>query len=223
MQGFAETPIEFLKGVGPQRGELLRAELGITTFGDLLLHFPFRYVDRSRFQTVAALQGEMDGVQLRGRVSQVRTVGEKQARRLTAKLTDATGSIELVWFKGIRWLQPVLKEGAEFIVFGKVTEFRGKLNMAHPELEAAEQWDHGLDSSLQPVYGTTEKAAAKGLNSRGIQKCPKRSTRLSWRSSAAWPAPTRSATRMRPATSACSAPRATASNSRSFSSSSSAC
>ena len=170
MQGFAETPIEFLKGVGPQRGELLRAELGITTFGDLLLHFPFRYVDRSRFQTVAALQGEMDGVQLRGRVSQVRTVGEKQARRLTAKLTDATGSIELVWFKGIRWLQPVLKEGAEFIVFGKVTDFRGKLNMAHPELEAAEQWDHGLDSSLQPVYGTTEKAAAKGLNSRGIQK-----------------------------------------------------
>ena len=97
-------------------------------------------------------------------------MGEKQARRLTAKLTDATGSIELVWFKGIRWLQPVLKEGAEFIVFGKVTEFRGKLNMAHPELEAAEQWDHGLDSSLQPVYGTTEKAAAKGLNSRGIQK-----------------------------------------------------
>ncbi len=170
MQGFAETPIEYLKGVGPQRAELLRVELRIATFGDLLQHFPFRYVDRSRFHTVSELQGEAENVQLRGTVSQVKTLGEKMARRLTAKLTDTTGSIDLVWFKGIRWLQPVLKEGAEFIIFGKVTEFNGRLNMAHPELEPAAQWDHGLDSSLQPVYSTTEKASAKSLNSRGIQK-----------------------------------------------------
>lgn len=170
MQDFAETPIEFLKGVGPQRAELLRVELGIATFGDLLNHFPFRYVDRSRFHTVRELQGETENVQLRGTVSQVRTLGEKQARRLACKLTDATGSIELVWFKGIRWLQPVLKDGTEFIVFGKVSDFRGRLNMAHPELELTAQWDHGLDSSLQPVYSTTEKASAKSLNSRGIQK-----------------------------------------------------
>ncbi len=170
MQGFAETPIEYLKGVGPQRAELLREELGIATFRDLLNHFPFRYVDRSRFHTVRELQGEMENVQLRGTISQVKTLGEKQARRLTARLTDPTGSVELVWFKGIRWLQPVLKEGAEFIVFGKVTDFRGRLNMAHPELELAAQWDHGLDSSLQPVYSTTEKASARSLNSRGIQK-----------------------------------------------------
>ena len=170
MQGFADTPIEYLKGVGPQRAELMRVELRIATFGDLLQHFPFRYVDRSRFHTVRELQGELENVQLRGTVSQVKTLGEKMARRLTAKLTDATGSIELVWFKGIRWLQPVLKEGTEFIVFGKVTDFRGRLNMAHPELELAAQWDHGLDSSLQPVYSTTEKASAKSLNSRGIQK-----------------------------------------------------
>ena len=170
MTSFLDTPIEFLKGVGPQRGELLRTELGVAVFGDLLQRFPFRYVDRSRFHAVSELRGEQDGVQLRGWVSQVRTVGEKQARRLTARLTDATGTIELVWFKGIRWLQPILKEGAEFIVFGKVTDFRGRLNMAHPELEAAEQWEQGLDSSLQPVYSTTEKATARGLNSRGIQK-----------------------------------------------------
>ena len=170
VQGFAETPIEYLKGVGPQRGELLRAELRIATFGDLLNHFPFRYVDRSRFHTVRELHGEMENVQLRGTISQVKTLGEKMARRLTAKLTDATGSIELVWFKGIRWLQPVLKEGTEFIVFGKVTDFRGRLNMAHPELELAAQWEAGPESSLQPVYSTTEKASSKGLNSRGIQK-----------------------------------------------------
>ncbi|MBP7514912.1 MAG: ATP-dependent DNA helicase RecG [Flavobacteriales bacterium] len=170
MLSFLETPIEYLKGVGPQRAELMRVELRIATFGDLLNHFPFRYVDRSRFHTVRELQGETENVQLRGTLSQVKTLGEKMARRLTAKLTDATGSIELVWFKGIRWLQPVLKEGTEFIVFGKVTDFRGRLNMAHPELELATQWDHGLDSSLQPVYSTTEKASAKSLNSRGIQK-----------------------------------------------------
>ena len=170
MQGFAETPIEYLKGVGPQRAELMRVELRIATFGDLLQHFPFRYVDRSRFHTVRELQGETENVQLRGTVSQVKTLGEKMSRRLTAKLTDASGTIELVWFKGIRWLQPVVKEGSEFIVFGKVTDFHGRLNMAHPELELAAQWDHGLDSSLQPVYSTTEKASAKSLNSRGIQK-----------------------------------------------------
>ena len=170
MLSFLETPIEYLKGVGPQRAELMRVELRIATFGDLLNHFPFRYVDRSRFHTVRELQGETENVQLRGTLSQVKTLGEKMARRLTAKLTDATGSIELVWFKGIRWLQPVLKEGTEFIVFGKVTDFRGRLNMAHPELELATQRDHGLDSSLQPVYSTTEKASAKSLNSRGIQK-----------------------------------------------------
>ena len=93
MQVFIETPIEYLKGVGPQRGELLRTELGIATFGDLLQHFPFRYVDRSRFQAVRELHGEMDNVQLRGTVSQVKTLGEKMGRRLTAKLTDASLSL----------------------------------------------------------------------------------------------------------------------------------
>ncbi|MBK9759535.1 MAG: ATP-dependent DNA helicase RecG [Flavobacteriales bacterium] len=170
MQVFIETPIEYLKGVGPQRGELLRTELGIATFGDLLQHFPFRYVDRSRFQAVRELHGEMENVQLRGTVSQVKTLGEKMGRRLTAKLTDSSGTIDLVWFKGIRWLQPVLKDGAEFIVFGKVTEFNGRLNMAHPELELAANWEAGLDNALQPVYSTTEKASARGLNSRGIGK-----------------------------------------------------
>jgi ATP-dependent DNA helicase RecG len=170
VESFLDTPIEYLKGVGPQRGELLRHELNIATFGDLLLHFPFRYVDRSRFHTVRELHGEAENIQLRGKLSHIKTLGDKAARRLTARLTDTSGSIELVWFKGIRWLQPSLKEGQEYIVFGKVTDFRGNLNMAHPELENAAQWEAGLDNALQPVYSTTEKAAAKGLNSRGIAK-----------------------------------------------------
>ena len=117
MHGYLETPIEYLKGVGPQRAELLRAELGIATFGDLLQHFPFRYVDRSRFHTVREVSEELPSVQLRGVVSDIKTLGEKQGRRLTAKLTDPTGSLELVWFKGIKWLQGSLKNGQEYIVF----------------------------------------------------------------------------------------------------------
>jgi len=170
VHGFIETPIEYLKGVGPQRGELLRKELNIGTFGDLLLHYPFRYVDRSRFHLVREINEELPNVQLRGTLSGIKTLGEKQAKRLVAKLTDASGSIELVWFKGIRWLQPVLKEGGEYIVFGKPTLFREKFNIAHPEIEAAEQWQQAGQAQLQPVYSTTEKAGAKGVNSRGIWK-----------------------------------------------------
>jgi ATP-dependent DNA helicase RecG len=165
-----ETPIEYLKGVGPQRAELMRKELGVGTFGDLLLHYPFRYVDRTRFNTVADIAEEGTAVQLRGVLKEVRMIGEKQARRLTAKLTDATGTIELVWFRGLRWLQPILKDGGEYIVYGKPTLFRERYNLAHPEIESAITWDQGAATPLQPVYSTTEKASVKGLNSRGIGK-----------------------------------------------------
>ncbi|MFT3886450.1 MAG: ATP-dependent DNA helicase RecG [Flavobacteriales bacterium] len=173
VHGFLDTPIEFLKGVGPQRAELLRAELGIATFGDLLEHFPFRYVDRSRFHTIREVHPDLPYVQLRGVLGALQTKGERQGKRLTAKLTDATGTIELVWFKGIRWLQGSLKPGQEYIVFGKATDFKGHYNLAHPELEPSATWDAGLDATLQPVYSTTEKAAARGLNGRAIGKLTK--------------------------------------------------
>ncbi|MGB6047102.1 MAG: ATP-dependent DNA helicase RecG, partial [Flavobacteriales bacterium] len=170
MQQVLDTPIEYLKGVGPQRGELMRKELGVGTFGDLLLHYPFRYVDRTHFNTVSGITEEATPVQLRGILKGVRMVGEKQARRLTAKLEDGTGSIELVWFRGLRWLQPILKDGVEYIVYGKPSLFRDQFNLAHPEIEPATTWDQGAATPLQPVYSTTEKASAKGLNSRGIGK-----------------------------------------------------
>ncbi|MGB3868372.1 MAG: ATP-dependent DNA helicase RecG [Flavobacteriales bacterium] len=170
MQQVLDTPIEYLKGVGPQRGELMRKELGVGTFGDLLLNYPFRYVDRTHFNTVSGITEEATPVQLRGILKGVRMVGEKQARRLTAKLEDGTGSIELVWFRGLRWLQPILKDGVEYIVYGKPSLFRDQFNLAHPEIEPATTWDQGAATPLQPVYSTTEKASAKGLNSRGIGK-----------------------------------------------------
>ncbi|HRH39152.1 MAG TPA: DEAD/DEAH box helicase, partial [Flavobacteriales bacterium] len=173
MTHLLDSPIEFLKGVGPQRGELLRGELGITCFSDLLFHFPFRYIDRSRFHTVRELNEEFQQVQLRGRIGLPRTVGEKQAKRLVATFTDATGSMELVWFKGIRWVQQSIKPNEEYIVFGKPGSFKGKVNLPHPELELASTWDSGMEATLQPVYHTTEKLAAKGLTSRAIWKLQK--------------------------------------------------
>ncbi len=170
MQSFLDTPIEFLKGVGPQRGELLRKELSIATFGDLLHHFPFRYVDRSVFHSIGQIDPDMPQVQLKGVLGQLRTIGEKQGRRLVATLTDATGSVELVWFKGVRWLQGSLRPGQVYIVFAKPNNFRGKANLPHPEMELAEAWEQGPEASLQPVYSTTEKLTAKGLGSRAIWK-----------------------------------------------------
>ncbi len=173
MHDVLATPIEYLKGVGPQRGALLRSELNIATYQDLLLHFPFRYVDRSRFHTVRELSEDMSQAQLRGVLGPLRTLGEKQGRRLTANLTDKTGSVELVWFKGARWLQLSLKPGQEYILFGKPSAFNGRINFAHPELELAATWEQGLDAALQPVYSTSEKLTAKGLSSRAIWKLQK--------------------------------------------------
>ena len=173
VQDVLASPIEYLKGVGPQRGELLRKELGIATFRDLLFHFPFRYIDRSRFHKVREITEDVQQVQLRGVLGAVKMIGEKQGRRLVASLNDGTGTIELVWFKGIRWLVGSLKPGEEYIVFGKPASFRGKPNLPHPEMELASTWEHGVDASLQPVYNTTEKLAAKGLTGRAIWKLAK--------------------------------------------------
>lgn len=164
------TPIEFLKGVGPQRAALLAEELGISQIGHLLQHFPFRYVDRSRIHSIEEVNDEMTFVQLKGTLSQVAVAGKGRGSRLTAKLTDATGSIDLVWFKGIRWVQPNLKSGKEYLLFGRPTRYRDRLNIAHPELELAASAKVGLQTAMQPVYNTTEKLSARGLNSRGIEK-----------------------------------------------------
>jgi ATP-dependent DNA helicase RecG len=172
-QTILDTAIEYLKGVGPLRGELLRKELAIATYGDLLHHFPFRYVDRSVFHRVADLQEDMPQAQLRGVLGPLRTMGEKQGRRLTASLTDASGTVELVWFKGIRWLQGSLKPGEEYVVFGKPNLFKGRFSLPHPEMEAVATAEQGLDSALQPVYHTTEKLTAKGLGSKQLWKLQK--------------------------------------------------
>ncbi len=168
MNEFLSTPIEFLKGVGPNRAELLKKEAGIFTFNDLLHYFPFRYVDRSQYHTVAELP-QLDGyAQLKGKIVHVseRLIGKQN--RLIAKFQDHTGIIELVWFQGAKWIKPLLKPDVEFQVYGKAKLFGSSFNIPHPEIVEFEKVK--FEKGLQAVYSSSEKLGMNGLSSKGIEK-----------------------------------------------------
>ena len=169
MESFLDTPIKFLKGVGPEREKLLKAELNIQTFGDLLHHFPFRYVDRTKFYKVKELNIDLPYVQLRGKIRSVQVISTGK-KRLVAEFADETGAIELVWFQGIKWIAPKLKPGTEFIVFGKPARFQNSFSISHPEMEEATEENIKFTSKLQAVYHTSEKMKRKWLDSNGIWK-----------------------------------------------------
>ena len=168
MNEFLNTPIEFLKGVGPNRAELLKKEAGIFTFNDLLHYFPFRYVDRSQYHAVAELP-QLDGYsQLKGKIVHVseRLIGKQN--RLIAKFQDHTGIIELVWFQGAKWIKPLLKPDVEFQVYGKAKLFGSSFNIPHPEIVEFEKVK--FEKGLQAVYSSSEKLGMNGLSSKGIEK-----------------------------------------------------
>lgn len=173
---FLDTPIEYLKGIGPQRAELLKAELGIYTFRDLIMHYPFRYVDRTKIQTISEVSEELPYVQLKGIIESVAIAGSNRTQRLVALFRDKTGIIELVWFQGHKWMADKLKTQTEYIVFGKPARFGGKYNIAHPEIELASSENLALKSAYQAVYSSTEKLKTKGLDSEGIRKLMKQLT-----------------------------------------------
>lgn len=167
---YLETPVEFLKGVGPKRAELLRSELNVHTFGDLISYYPFRYIDRSRIFKISELEPDIAFVQLRGTISNIRIVGEKRARRMSAVFRDDTGEIELVWFQGIKWIEGTILPNIEYIVFGKPTIFNRRYNIAHPEVERAEEFTKSIAQTLQGIYSTTEKLKSRGLNNKNLVK-----------------------------------------------------
>ncbi|UII22105.1 ATP-dependent DNA helicase RecG [Fulvivirga ligni] len=169
MQGFFDTKIEFLKGVGPQKATLLNKELKIFTYGDLIQYYPFRYEDRTQFYPINMLNGSMSQVQIKGKVRSIQTIGTARKRRLVVQLADETGEIELVWFKGIQWAMKKIQPGVEYLVFGKPTAFGSKLNMAHPEIDVMTRQNQDV-SFLQPVYNTTEVLKRKFLDSKAIGK-----------------------------------------------------
>lgn len=158
----------YLPGVGPKKAEILRKEAGISSYEDLLFYFPYKYIDRSRFYKVSEITGNMPYIQLKGRILYYDTVGEGRTRRLVAKFSDGTGTIDLVWFKGLNYVTDKYKTGTEYIVFGKPTEFGHIYNIPHPDIDPIDQADQ-VAAGLTPFYNTSEKMKKSFLNSRAIQ------------------------------------------------------
>jgi ATP-dependent DNA helicase RecG len=166
-----QTPIEYLKGVGPSRGELLRKELNIHRYGDLMNLFPNRYIDRTRYYKINELQNSTTEVQIIGKIIHVKTVEfGKNQKRLVASFTDETGQMELTWFQGAKWIRESLKLNETYVIFGKSTNYGNQFSMAHPEMELLEEHKTSLRSAMQPVYPSTEKLTQRGVTNRVINK-----------------------------------------------------
>ena len=164
-----DNDIQFLSGVGERRARLLRSELGIRTLGDLLYHFPFRYIDRSRIWRIGELRDDsLTYVQLQVRITGFRHVGAGAKKRFVATVADATGTAELVWFKGIGWIEKRLEQGREYVVFGRPAFFGGVLSLVHPEVESVLDQKNRFHSSVQGVYSTTEKLSNAQLGTKAI-------------------------------------------------------
>lgn len=165
---FLQTPIEYLKGVGPNRAALLKKELGIHTFQDLINLFPNRYLDRTAYYKIAQLRRTNAEVQLIGRITHIKIVQQQRGKRLVATFTDETGTMELVWFRGHKWIHEHLKLNTPYVIFGKVNWFNSTFSMPHPEMELLEVHEQSLRSAMQPVYPSTEKLTNSGITNRVI-------------------------------------------------------
>lgn len=165
-----KSPIEYLKGVGPQRAEVLRAELGIQTFSDLLHYFPYRYIDRSQIHQIRDINANTQFIQIKGKIEGFKIEGAGRAKRLKARFSDSTGEIELVWFQSVDWIKNNYKVGVEYIVFGKPNVFNGAYSIVHPEMDIATEKKVEDAQGLQPLYSSSEKAKKKYLDSKAILK-----------------------------------------------------
>ena len=170
MTGFLDQEIKFLPGVGPKRAELLAKELKIKTFGDLIFYFPYKYIDRTKFYKISEVHAQMPHIQIKGKIRSMDTVGTGHKQRLTARFYDDTGSIELVWFQSVKWQLDNLELNKEYIVFGKPSEFNGRINVVHPEMETEEEKQLKPAGLFQAHYVTTENMKKKYLLSKTINK-----------------------------------------------------
>ena len=168
MNDLPSTPVEYLKGVGPQKASLLSKELEIHNYGDLLFHFPYRYIDRSSFAQIKDLHYADNYVQLKGKIDQIKETGKGRYKKLTARFGDETGYIELIWFQGVSWMKSSLKINETYIIFGKAKIYSKKWSIPHPEMTLVTQ--NVRRTGFFPLYSSTEKLNSKGLNSKGIEK-----------------------------------------------------
>jgi len=164
------TSITYLKGVGPNRADLLKTELGIHTYSDLINFFPFRYIDRTQFIKINQLQQNTAEIQIVGKITSLKTVKQKRGSRLVATFMDDTGTMELIWFRGAKWIKDSIKLNIPYVIFGKTNYFNGFYSMAHPEMELASEYKKNLRTAMQPVYPSTEKLSNKGISNRIISK-----------------------------------------------------
>lgn len=165
-----QTPIDYLKGVGPNRAGLLRKELDIHTYQDLINLFPNRYIDKTRYYKIKELQRNGADVQIIGKIIHLKTVEQKRGKRLVATFADDTGTMELVWFRGHKWIKESIKINQPYVVFGKTNWYNGVYNMPHPEMELLEAHKQSIRTAMQPVYPSTEKLNNKGITNRVVNK-----------------------------------------------------
>ena len=165
-----QTPITYLKGVGPNRAQLLQSELGIGTYQDLLYLFPNRYIDKTQYYKINQLQRSSADVQILGKIIHIKTVEQKKGKRLVATFVDDTGEMELIWFRGQKWIRENLKLNMPYVIFGRCNWYNGKFSMPHPETELLSEHEKGLKVAMQPVYPSTEKLGNSGITNRVISK-----------------------------------------------------
>ena len=165
-----QTALVYLKGVGPERARLLKEELQLRTYQDLLHFFPNRYVDRSRFYPIDELPQNNAEIQIKGRITSISFVQQKRGKRMVANFKDDTGQMELVWFRGHQWIRDQLKINQEYVIFGRLNWFKGKASMPHPELELEQNFKKNIKISFYPIYPSTEKLINKGISQKVIQK-----------------------------------------------------
>jgi ATP-dependent DNA helicase RecG len=165
---YFQTPIDYLKGVGPSRADLLKKELGIFTFQDLINLFPSRYLDRTKFYKITQLQRTTADVQIIGKISHIKMVDQKRGKRLVATFQDENGKMELVWFRGHKWIKESLKLNVAYVIFGKTNWFNGSFSMPHPEMELLTEYEKSLRPVMQPVYPSTEKLTARGITNKVV-------------------------------------------------------
>ena len=163
-----QTSIEYLKGVGPNRADLLKKELKIFTFQDLLYFFPNRYIDRSRFYKISDLPKNNSEVQLKGQITNLEIISQKSGKRLVAFFSDGENTIELLWFRGYRWIKESLKKNVPYIIFGRINWFKGKPNIPHPEMDLESEFIKRPSQKLKPIYPSTESLLSKGISQRVI-------------------------------------------------------
>jgi ATP-dependent DNA helicase RecG len=160
------NPITYIKGISVQRATLLYAELGIKTCNDLLHFFPFRYIDKTKFYAIKELQPNSSEVQVVGKITRIKSIAQKRGSRLVATFQDATGTMELVWFKGQKWIKDSLKINEPYVVYGKLNHYNGNFSIPHPELELVAEYKKKLQTKMQPVYPSTEKLTNTGISNK---------------------------------------------------------